>query len=417
MTGVCSTSIAVKVPALTVGAVVSIDRKNFPPLYGEVYAADDGGARVRPLGDVQGVVVGSTVTSELARAGTFVGSSLLGCAVDAWGRGDLGARGRVARPDSLRAALGRRSAIRRPLCTHVRAIDGFATLGYGQRIALCAGAGIGKSTLMRRIVEESEVDARVIALIGERGREVAEALDHLRGGRQWNTTTLVHAGADAPPFERLAAATGATAQAEFLASTGRDVLLVFDSLTRVAAAWREVALADGELPAHRGFPPSVNGVLAKLVERAGAFENGSITAVYAVLIDGDDPFEPVTDTLRALLDGQIMLSRRLADAGRYPAIDVLGSLSRTMRQVATERQRRDAALVRRAIDSLERAEDLFAIGAYQAGADPWLDAAVSMRARIEALIFDAEDAEDRADSLGKIAESLRKLAGPHAAAA
>jgi len=287
-------------------------------------------------------------------------------------------------------------------------------MGYGQRIALFAGAGVGKSTLLRRIVDGAAVDARVVALIGERAREAAEAVASLSRSPQWASTTLVCATADAPPAERLAAALTSTAQAEHLAGSGRRVLLVMDSLTRVATAWRELALADGEPAAHRGHPPSLVGALARLVERAGAFRHGSLTAVYAVLVDGDDPYEPVTDALRALLDGHITLCRRLADSGRYPAVDVLRSLSRIMPLVAADGHRRDAALVRRALDTLEKYEDLFAIGAYERGGDFWLDAAVQARPLIEALIFSDSPAVDSTGRLAEIAGVLRAAAGPNA---
>jgi FliI/YscN family ATPase len=251
-----------------------------------------------------------------------------------------------------------------------------------------------------------------VALIGERGREAAEACERLHASPSWSTTTVYCATSDASAIERFTAARAATVQAEFLCGTGRRVLLVIDSLTRVAAAWREMALAAGEPPAQRGYPPSLGSALARLVERAGARRCGSVTAVYTVLVDGDDQFEPVTDALRALLDGHIALARRFADAGRYPAIDVLRSLSRTMTNIVSVGHRRDAALVRRAMATLEEAEDLFAIGAYRAGGDPWLDACVAARPAIERLIFDGDGGPAAPHAqLARIAADLRRAPG------
>ncbi|MBC5824532.1 MAG: EscN/YscN/HrcN family type III secretion system ATPase [Candidatus Eremiobacteraeota bacterium] len=402
-------SVVVRLPSLTRGAVVSISRPDGVPLLAEVCTIDGGGAGCRPLGSVRGLAVGAIATSTRATLGSFVGDSLLGCAVDGWGRTAWGSSGSaIAVTASCCRARTDRALISRSLRTGVSAIDCFATLGHGQRIALFAGAGVGKSTLLRRIVAQADVDARVVALIGERSREATETGRLLRDSGSWRTTTLVCATAESSAAERCAAAVSATAQAEHLAAGGRRVLLVMDSLTRVAAAWRELALAGGEPAAHRGYPPSVVAVLADLVERAGAFQGSSITAVYAVLVDGDDPFEPVTDAVRGLLDGHITLSRRLADAGRYPAVDVLRSLSRTMPAVVGAAHRADAALVRRSIDALERAEDLLAIGAYQPGGDALLDAAVAVRGQIEALIFDDDvTATQTTPRLGDVADVIR----------
>jgi flagellum-specific ATP synthase len=335
----------------------------------------------------------------------------MGRSVDAWGRSADEGLAQVARLDRDPIPNHARAPIRRPLLTGVSAIDAFAAIGHGQRIALFAGAGVGKTALLRRIVDSARVDARVVALVGERGREAAEIVDAIECGDRWSTTTVVCATSERPPIERVAAAKTATAHAEALADEGRDVLLVVDSLTRIATAWREIALAAGEAPAHRGHPASLASVIAALVERAGARKNGSITAVYAVLVDGDDLREPVTDTIRALLDGHVVLSRTLAEAGRFPAIDVLRCLSRLMPDVASPAQVRDAADVRRALALLERSEDLFAIGAYEPGGDSWLDAAVSVRDAIDALVFDSDAPHAAAvDELAKVAAHFRDRA-------
>jgi flagellum-specific ATP synthase len=417
--------VTVSVPALTPGDVVSIERRDGSAMLAEVAAADTRGARCIPLGGVHGVEVGADVRCALARLGTYVGTSLFGCAVDAWGRphphGRKGAAhgrnrtiaGLIAPLHAPGVHLQERAPIDTVMSTGVAAIDAFATLGFGQRVSLAAGAGVGKTTLLRRIVAYAQTDARVVALIGERGREAAEACERLRVSPAWATTTVFCATSDTSAIERFTAARAATAQAEFLCRTGRHVLLVIDSLTRVATAWRELALAAGESPAQRGYPPSLGSALARLVERAGARRCGSITAVYTVLVDGDDQFEPVTDALRALLDGHIALARRFADAGRYPAIDVLRSLSRMMADIINADHRRDAALVRRALSTLEEAEDLFAIGAYRAGGDPWLDACVAARPAIEELIFDGNQEHAPAQArLALIATDLRRAPGP-----
>ncbi|HEV2037410.1 MAG TPA: EscN/YscN/HrcN family type III secretion system ATPase, partial [Candidatus Eremiobacteraceae bacterium] len=316
---------------------------------------------------------------------------------------------RVVRTARLRPLpLEERRAVSIPLKTGIAAIDALCTIGIGQRVALFSGAGVGKSTLLRQIAEHAQLDVHVVALIGERGREAAETVAALRASPSWSRTTVVCATAECSPRERFAAARTAMAQAEYLCERGANVLVTIDSLTRVANAWRELALAAGEVPAHRGHPASMIGTLAGIVERAGARERGSITGVYAVLVDGDDPFEPVTDAVRGLLDGHIVLSRRLADCARFPPIDVLRSSSRVMNALVSADHLRDAALVRKALATLERAEDLFAIGAYKPGGDLWLDAAVALRERLEDWIFHGQPRDcDPTVELRHIAAALR----------
>jgi len=417
--------VTVRAPALTPGDVVSIQRRDGTAALAEVAALDANGARCRPLGAMRGVEVGASVTCSVARLGAYVGRSSLGCVVDAWGRrlaedgepvprrSDRANANVIAPLDAPRVHLRDRGPIQIAMRTGVSAIDAFATLGFGQRISIAAGAGVGKTMLLQRIVANAQADARVVALIGERGREATETCARLRACTSWVDTTVYCATSDASAVERFTAARAATAQADFLCRTGRRVLLVIDSLTRVATAWREIALSAGEPPAQRGHPPSLGSALARLVERAGARRHGSVTAVYTVLVDGDDQFEPVTDALRALLDGHIALARRFADAGRYPAIDVLRSLSRTMTDIVSAEHARDAALARRALATLEEAEDLFAIAAYRAGGDPWLDACVAVRPALEQLIFDGDrKTETPLSQLALIAADLRRAPGP-----
>jgi FliI/YscN family ATPase len=410
-------TIDVRCPALTSGDAVLIERfTDARPLIAEVTMTDIDGARCAMLEHAARVRVGANVLSAGGRVGAYAGDALLGHALDAWGR-DLDhkpARGRIVVPLESRPLGARtRGSIESPLRTGIAAIDALTTIGYGQRVALTAGAGVGKTTLLRRIVEHAEVDARVIALVGERGREAAETVRRLRVLPEWPRTSLYCATSDTSAIERLTAARSATAQAEWLCRNGRHVLLVIDSITRVANAWRELALAAGEPMGPRGYPASLSSTLARLVERAGARPEGSITAVYAVLVEGDDPFEPVTDALRALLDGHIELSRRHAQAARFPAIDVLRSLSRAMPDVASPAQRADAALVRHALATLENAEDLIAIGAYRAGSDAWLDACVALRPAIESFIFDGLGRpDDPLVRLCALANELRRTPGP-----
>ena len=409
----------VRAPGLSPGSCVMIAPPHFPPAPAIVVEVSGDGATCVPLTGAQGVGVGVRVQSTLARIGAFVGPALLGHAVDAWGRlseMDMAdacvAITQVADIEHKRLDLSQRAAVSRPFFTGVPAIDAFTTLGYGQRVALFAGAGVGKTTLLRRIVDGAAADARVLALVGERGREAAELVARFRGDRRRSTTTIVCATSEAPAIERIAAVRTATAHAEALADSGLDVLLVVDSLTRVAAAWRELALAAGEPPAQRGHPPSLPNVLARLVERAGARTTGSVTGIYAVLVEGDDEREPVTDAVRALLDGHIALSRKLAECGRFPAVDVLRSLSRLMDDLVEPGHQRAAVAVRGALAALEAAEDLLAIGAYRAGGDPELDAALRVRDDINALVHDSAQkaiAPDPASAIAMLCDIAARL--------
>ncbi|HME80656.1 MAG TPA: EscN/YscN/HrcN family type III secretion system ATPase [Candidatus Eremiobacteraceae bacterium] len=405
-------SIDVAGPALSPGDVVTIARDNALPVLAQVNAVDGDGARCTPLEPVAGIRTGAPTCCDGGRLGAYVGAALLGHVLDAWGRCVDGARvpGRSIAPlDTRPIPPASRVPIERVLHTGVAAIDAFATLGHGQRVALAAGAGVGKTTLLRRIVENADVDARVVALVGERGRELEETVRRLRASPSWSSTSLYCATSETGALERFTAARSASAQAQRLCRDGRRILLVVDSLSRAATAWRELALAADEPLAARGYPPSLAAALAKLVEVAGARRDGSISAVYTVLVEGDDPTEPVTDAVRALLDGQISLSRRHADAARYPAIDVLRCLSRAMSDIVTSQHRADAEIVRHALATLENADDLLALGAYKSGNDAWLDTCVALRDSIENLIFDgAGMREDPVAVLAAIAVELRR---------
>jgi FliI/YscN family ATPase len=405
-------SIEIAGAALSPGDVITIASDDARPLLAQVGAVDKAGARCMPLETIAGVRIGAQTSSSGGRIGAYAGAALLGRVLDAWGRCLDGARpagSSIASLDAPPSAPPVRVPIERVMRTGVAAIDAFATLGHGQRVALAAGAGVGKTTLLRRIVESADVDARVVALVGERARELEETVRRLRASPSWSATSLYCATSEAGALERFTAARSATVQAQQLCREGRRILLVVDSLSRAAAAWREIALAAGEPLAARGHPPSLTPVLAKLVEGAGARHDGSITAVYTVLVEGDDPSEPVTDAVRALLDGHICLSRRYSDAARYPAIDVLRSLSRAMNDIVTPAHRADAEIVRHALATLENADDLVALGAYRSGNDAWLDTCVVLRDTIERLVFDgAGRDEDPIASLAVIAAELRR---------
>jgi flagellum-specific ATP synthase len=362
----------------------------------------------RPIEPMPGVTIGAAVIARGCALGSYYGPGLLGRCVDAWGRG--GGHDVRVTPARVPQPLGirERYPIHAPLLTGVAAIDALCTIGKGQRVAIFSGAGVGKSTLLRQIADRTRFNAQVLALIGERGREAAETVATVQESERWRDTVVVCATAETPPRERFAAARTALAQAEWLASCGKDVLLTVDSLTRVANAWRELALAAGERAVHRGHPASMVGTLASLVERAGARKIGSVTAIFVVLVDGDDPFEPVTDTVRGLLDGHIVLSRRLSETGYYPPVDVLRSSSRLFNRLASAQHMADAALVRKALAALERAEDLLAIGAYRPGGDTFLDAAIQTRERIDQFLHHGAGASwDAISILHDVASQLR----------
>jgi flagellum-specific ATP synthase len=316
-----------------------------------------------------------------------VGPELMGRVLDALGR-PIDRRplpagmGRV-RVDGAAPSSLDRPTIRQPLETSVRVIDSLLTCGVGQRIGIFAGSGVGKSSLLGMLTRGTQADAVVIALVGERGREVREFMEESLGEAGLRRSVLVVATSDQPATMRLQAAMTATAIAERLRDEGKHVMLLVDSVTRFALAQRELGLAAGEPPTTRGYPPSVFALLPRLVERTGRTEKGSITAFYSVLVEGDDTNEPIADTLRGLLDGHIVLSRKLAARSHWPAIDVLQSLSRLQPQLISQEERQAAEKLRRWLAEYEANADLISIGAYRAGSNPELDQAIAMRPVIE----------------------------------
>jgi type III secretion protein N (ATPase) len=318
------------------------------------------------------------------------GPSLLGRVLDGLGRPldgtPLPAGLRSVPVDRAPPPALARQPVTRPLATGVRAIDAFTTLGIGQRMGLFAGSGVGKSSLLGAIARGTGADAVVVALVGERGREVGDFLEHALGERGRRRSIVVVATSDAPALERLRAVQVATAQAECLRDEGASVMLLVDSITRVARAQREVGLAAGEPPARRGYPPSVFALLPRLLERSGQADRGSITALYTVLVEGGDMDEPIADEVRGILDGHIVLERAIAARGHYPAIDITASLSRVMGNVVDERHARAARRVRALLAAYEEKRDLIALGAYVRGSVQLVDQAIEALPEIDELL-------------------------------
>lgn len=337
----------------------------------------------------RGIRFGDQIVTWGARPSIRVGPDLLGRVIDTNGvpldgKGDYRATQCVAIDGSAPLPLDR-IPIREPLSCGIRAIDGFLTCGRGQRIGIFGGSGVGKSTLIGMMARGTAADLTVLALVGERGREVAEFLEVL-GEEGLRRAVVVVSTSDQSPLLRLRAALAATAVAEYFASLGRNVLLIVDSLTRFAMAQREIGLAAGEPPTAKGYTPSVLNMLARLVERAGNFSPGSITAFYTVLMEGDDQQDPVVDTVRSLLDGHVVLDRTLAMRSHYPPISILDSISRLMPSLVKEDHMKKARSLRMLMAAHARSEDLIRIGAYQKGADAGLDKAIECLPAIEAFL-------------------------------
>jgi FliI/YscN family ATPase len=350
----------------------------------EVVGFHDRGILLMALGDLDGVHPGASVQPLGRSMGVRVGPGVLGRVLDGTGK-PIDDRGSLSGPTVEVPLLAdppnplERRAIREPLVTGVRALDGFLTVGKGQRIGIFSGSGVGKSTLLGMIARHARADVNVIALLGERGREVREFVEHSLGEEGLARSTLVVATGDESALVRSRGALVATAIAEYFRDQGKQVLLMVDSVTRVAMAWREIGLAVGEPPTTRGYPPSVFAALPRLLERAGNGSLGGITGIYTVLVEGDDFNEPVADHVRAILDGHVVLTRRLASAEHFPAIDVLRSTSRVRDQVVDEGQLHAANRVRNLMAAYAEKEDLIAVGAYERGTNPEVDASIELR--------------------------------------
>lgn len=377
--------------ALPIGSLCRIARPSGQaPAIAEVIGFDDDRTLLMPLSPVAGVCRGDRIES-VAAAPTVVCSPLmLGRVLNGFGRpmDDLGPvpRDAVVRIDNRSPpALSRRN-IRDPIATSVRAIDGLLTCGRGQRMGIFSGPGVGKSTLLSQIATHCDADVSVIALIGERGREVREFLDHALGPAGLKKSVVIVSNADDPPPLRVRAARVACAIAEYFRDAGRHVMLLMDSLTRLAQAQRQIGLAAREPPATRGFPPSVFALLPEILERAGQTESGSITGFYTVLVEGDDFNEPIPDAVKGITDGHLWLSRHLANRGHFPAIDVLQSISRVRGEVCDEAHVAQARKVQSLLATYQDIEDLVNIGAYVPGNNADYDLAVQTRQKVVAFL-------------------------------
>lgn len=403
-----------------VGALVEIDRQGGAPLEAEVIGFRDGVTLVYPLSDMQGVRHGNRVRLIRTKNWLRVGTSLLGRVIDARGR-CIDALPQPALTD--RTPLDRppprpldRPRIDAHLSTGIRALDGLLTCGKGQRMGVFAGSGVGKSVALGMMARYTTADVNVIALIGERGREVNEFIERDLGPAGLAKSVVVVATSDQPALIRTRAALTATAVAEYFRDLGNDVLLIMDSLTRFALAQREIGLAAGEPPTTRGFPPSVFALLPKLVERAGRGPIGSITAFYSVLVEADDANEPIADAVRGLLDGHTWLSRKLAARGHYPAIDLLDSLSRLMSEITTTEHREAAQVVRELLSAYRDHEDLISIGAYRRGSNRTVDLAIDMQESIHKFLRQRVDEPSSVEAARTHLLQLKQLCLQKAAA-
>ncbi len=338
------------------------------------------------LEETGGIRLGDTIVARPAESLVPAGPALLGRILDGFGKPIDGAGPLLAEAaqDIHAAPPGPldREPISAPLVTGIRAIDSLLTCGKGQRIGIFGGSGVGKSTLLGAMSRQNSADVSVIALIGERNREVRDFIEHELGPEGLRRSVVIVATSDRPAPLRIRAALVALAVAESFRDQGKDVLLVMDSVTRLAMAQREIGLAAGEPPSQKGYTPSVFNLLPKIFERAGRFRRGSITGFFTVLVEGDDFNEPICDAVRAILDGHIVLSRQLGAQGHYPAIDVLQSVSRLSSRLATDQQKRASQKIREALAAYERSEDLVNLGAYVSGANPKLDAAIAARPKL-----------------------------------
>jgi len=366
------------------------------PIMAEVVGFKDSKTQLMPYDKTDGIGAGCTVENLGHTLTVTVSDDLLGKTLDGLGRPTDGSVIYGGREYSVEAEPPDpmdRVIINEVLPLGVKAVDGLMTIGKGQRVGIFAGSGVGKSTLMGMFARNTKADINVIALIGERGREVREFVERDLGEEGMKRSVVVVATSDRPALERNKAAKTATAIAEYFRDQGRDVLLMMDSLTRFSMAQREIGLASGEPPVTRGYPPSVYSEMPKLLERAGNGKTGSITGLYTVLVDGDDFNEPITDTARSILDGHIMLNRRIAQQNHYPAIDVLQSISRCMSQIADKEHKSLAGKMKNVMATYQEAEDLINIGAYQKGSNPKIDYAIQKIDTINEFLMQTTDAK------------------------
>lgn len=388
---------------------IVIDRDKGSSVMAEVVGFRDKRLLLMPFDNVEGIGVGCVVENTNHPLSVPVGDGLLGHTLDGIGRPTDVAELKLKYEYPVEAQPPdpmSRKIIDEVLPLGVKAVDGLITVGKGQRIGIFAGSGVGKSTLLGMFARNTKADVNVIALIGERGREVREFVERDLGEEGMKRSVVVVATSDKPALIRNKAAKTATAIAEYFRDQGKDVLLMMDSLTRFSMAQREIGLASGEPPVTRGYPPSVYSEMPKLLERAGTSQRGSITGLYTVLVDGDDFNEPITDTARSILDGHIMLSRKLGHKNHYPAIDILQSISRVMSSIATSEHKEYAGKLKNVLATYSEAEDLINIGAYKRGTNRKIDYAIQ---KIDAVNEFLMQKTDEKFDFDEEIELLRKL--------
>lgn len=398
-------------PGASLGSAVEIfptgTEKSF---HAEVVGFSDKSVLMMPLGEIRGVSLGSRIVLAKQHVAVKVGPQMLGRVLNGLGQVIDGGESPETSEEvplycDIRNPLERKP-IREPLDLGVRAINSALTIGKGQRVGIMAGSGVGKSVLMGMMARSSKADINVIALIGERGREVREFIEHDLGPEGLKRSIVIVATSDQSPLIRMRGAFVATAIAEYFSSIGKNVLLMMDSVTRFAMAQREIGLSAGEPPASKGYTPSVFSLLPKLLERAGSFEGeGSITGLYTVLVEGDDMNDPIGDSVRSIVDGHIVLSRSLAQKAHFPAIDVLQSASRVMKNVVTNDHVRLSQKLRENLATFKEAEDLINIGAYKPGSNPKIDKAVKVIDQLNDFL--KQRVEDKSD----MNQTLRQLQG------
>lgn len=384
------------------------------PIWAEIVGFRQDRILLMPLGSMDGLRIGATVVNTGNPMKIDVGYQLIGRVLDGLGKpidnlGEIHSDISYSTQGEIINPLNRR-LIRDNLSLGIKSIDAFSTVGKGQRLGVFAGSGVGKSTTLAMMAKNTSADLNVIALIGERGREVREFIDTILGEEGMRRSIVVVATSEQPSLVKIKAAFTAVAIAEFFRDEGKDVLFMLDSVTRIAMAQREVGLAVGEPPATRGYTPSVFALMPKLLERAGSNEKGTISGLYTVLVEGDDFNEPISDTVRSILDGHIMLSRELAHKNHYPAVDVLQSISRVMNDVVSDEHKKAAAKIRNLLAVYRKNEDLINIGAYVKGTNPSVDLAISMIDEInEFLTQSTEDKFEFEETLNQLINLANKI--------
>lgn len=400
-------------PAAAVGDFCEIRLAGGRAMRSQVVGFRSGRMLLMPLEEVEGMEAGAEVIARPEQAALAAGPHLLGRVLDGFGNpldGSSLEAGGIPYP-LLTAPPGpmEREPISLAMPTGIRAIDSLLTCGRGQRIGIFGGSGVGKSTLLGSLAKNHGADVCVIALIGERNREVRDFIEHELGPEGLKRSVVVVATSDRPAPLRLRAAFVALAISEYFRDQGQSVLLIMDSVTRLAMAQREIGLAAGEPPSQKGYTPSVFNLLPRIFERAGNFKRGSITGLFTVLVEGDDFNEPIADAVRGILDGHIILSRELGASGHYPAIDILQSVSRLASRVAEPAQKEAARAIREALATYQRSEDLINLGAYVAGSNPQLDAAMRLRPRIvEFLRQRPDERADPAETVARMGSILKQ---------